>query len=282
MDKRKTIFAALGTIAALLAVYFGYRHFTFVETDDAQVQAHYLMLSARVNGTIQKVFVDENQKVKKGDTLAQIDTSDYSTQTDGAQSEVAALEARYREAETNYKRASELLRSQAIPQERYDSAQATYKDTGAKLKQAQAKLDQANLNVGYTKILAPTDGTIARKSVEVGQYVSMGQPLFGFVNSDERWVTANLKETDLGDVKIGSPVEIDVDAISHRSFHGEVESISPSTGALFSLLPPDNSTGNFTKVVQRVPVKIKLTGLKPEDLDLLHAGLSAVVSIRIR
>ena len=168
MEKRKKIFAILGTVAVLLGGYFGYRHFVYVETDDAQVQAHFLMLSSRVNGTIQKVFVDENQKVKKGDVLAQIDTSDYSTQSDAAESEVVSLEARYKEAEVNFKRATELLQSQAIPRERFDAAQASYKDLGAKLKQSKARLEQANLNVSYTKILAPSDGTIARKSVEVG------------------------------------------------------------------------------------------------------------------
>lgn len=282
MEKRKKIFAILGTVAVLLGGYFGYRHFVYVETDDAQVQAHFLMLSSRVNGTIQKVFVDENQKVKKGDVLAQIDTSDYSTQSDAAESEVVSLEARYKEAEVNFKRATELLQSQAIPRERFDAAQASYKDLGAKLKQSKARLEQANLNVSYTKILAPSDGTIARKSVEVGQFVAMGQPLFGFVDASERWVTANLKETELEHVRPGKPVEVEVDAISAKSFRGEVASVAPSTGAIFSLLPPDNSTGNFTKVVQRVPVKIRLTGLSGEDMDLLQAGLSAVVSIKVR
>jgi membrane fusion protein (multidrug efflux system) len=282
MDNKKKLFAVLGVIAAVGAVYFGYRHLMYVETDDAQVQAHSLMLSSRVNGTIQKVSVEENQRVKKGDVLAQIDTSDYSTVSDAAQSQVASLEARYREAETNFKRAGELLRSQAIPQERFDAAQAAYKDTGAKLKQSKAQLEQANLNVSYTKIVAPSDGRIARKSVEVGQFVSMGQPLFGFVDSSERWVTANLKETELRGVTPGRRADIDVDAISGKSYHGEVESIAPSTGAIFSLLPPDNSTGNFTKVVQRVPVRVKLLDLTQEDIDQLHAGLSAVVSIRVR
>jgi membrane fusion protein (multidrug efflux system) len=282
MDKRKKIFAVLGTLAVLLGGYFGYRHFVYVETDDAQVQAHFLMLSSRVNGTIQKVLVTENQKVRKGDVLAQIDTSDYSTQSDAAQSQVASLEARYVEAETSFKRAGELLRSQAITQERFDAAQAEYKDVAAKLKQAKAQLDMANLNVSYTKIVAPSDGTIARKSVEPGQFVAMGQPLFGFVDASERWVTANLKETELDQVRPGKPADIDVDALPHHSFHGEVESISPSTGAVFSLLPPDNSTGNFTKVVQRVPVKIRLTGLTPDEVDMLQVGLSAVVSIKVR
>jgi membrane fusion protein (multidrug efflux system) len=282
MDKRKKIIAVVAVLAVIFGIHFTYKHMFYVETDDAQVSAHVLMLSSRVNGTILKVMVEENQKVKQGETLAQIDTSDYSTATEAAQSQVASLQARAREAETGFKRATELLKSQAIPQERFDAAQAAYKDTAAKLKQAQAQLEQANLNVSYTKLVAPNDGVVARKSVEPGQFVAVGQPLFGFVDSGSRWVTANLKETELDHITPGRPAEVDVDAFSGKSFHGEVESVSPSTGATFSLLPPDNATGNFTKVVQRVPVRIKLLNLTPDEIDRLQAGLSAVVSIKVR
>ncbi len=279
---RKKIFGTFAVIALSGATWFGYQHFFYVETDNAQVSAHVLMLSSRVNGTIQSVLVDENQKVKRGDVLAQIDTSDYSTASQAAQSQVASLEARLMEAETNFKRASDLLKSQAISQEKFDGAQAAFKDGGAKLRQARAQADQANLNVSYTKIIAPSDGVIARKSVEPGQFVPAGQPLFGFVTSNERWITANFKETELAGIVSGRPVEIEVDALPSRSFHGSVDSISPSTGALFSLLPPDNSTGNFTKVVQRVAVRIKLNDLNANDIEALHAGLSALVKIKIR
>lgn len=281
-EKRKRILSALGALTVLGVFYFTYRHLTYVSTDDAQVNAHVVMLSSRVGGTIQKVLVEENQKVKAGDTLAQIDTSDYSNAREVAIAQVASLEARVREAEVNYKRASDLLKEQAISREQYDAAAAAYKDQAGKLKAAQAQNEQANLNVSYTKIVAPSDGMVARKSVEPGQFVPAGQPLFGFVSANGRWVTANLKETELTHVHVGQKAYVDVDAISRRSFEGEVESISPSTGAVFSLLPPDNSTGNFTKVVQRVPVRVKLNNLTAEDLDQLQAGLSAVVDIRVR
>lgn len=271
-----------GSVALLLIGYLTYNHFTYVSTDDAQISAHVTMLSSRVNGTILKVMVDENQKVKAGDVLAQIDTSDYSNASDAAQAEVASLEARVKETETNFKRASDLFKQQAVAREKYDSAQAAFKEASARWQAAKANFDQANLNVSYTRILAPTDGVIARKSVEPGQYVPAGQPLFGFVESRERWVVANLKETELKGVRIGNPVKVEVDAVGDKTFRGVVESISPSTGATFSLLPPDNSTGNFTKVVQRIPVKIKLPDLSESDVDRLQAGLSADVSIRIR
>jgi membrane fusion protein (multidrug efflux system) len=142
-----------------------------------------------------------------------------------------------------------------------------------------AQLNQANLNIENTKIKAPVDGFIARKSVEIGQLATPGVPLIGFVSSTERWVIANFKETDLDDVKVGAKVDIEVDAVGGKSFRGEVESLSAATGATFALLPPDNATGNFTKVVQRVPVRIKITGVTPEDIERLRAGLSAVVKV---
>ena len=279
---RKQIIGVVGALAFVGLIYVIYEHITYVSSDDATVGAHVVMISSRVNGTIKKVFFDENQKVKAGEVLAQIDTSDYSNASDAAGAQVASLQARSREAETNYQRATDLFKTQAISRERFDNAQAAFKDAAAKLKAAQSGLDQANLNVSYTKIIAPDDGTIARKSVEPGQFVPAGQPLFGFVVARERWVTANLKETELAGVRQGSEAHVTVDAISGRTFRGEVESMSPSTGAIFSLLPPDNAAGNFTKVVQRIPVRIRLKNLDPEDIELLKAGLSADVAIRVR
>ncbi len=111
--------------------------------------------------------------------------------------------------------------------------------------------------------------------------VPPGQALFGFVGSSERWVTANFKETQIGRIKPGQKVSVEVDALSGKKFEGLVDSIGSATGSTFTLLPPDNSTGNFTKVVQRVPVKIKLPNLPAEDIDRLAAGLSAVVSVKV-
>jgi len=111
--------------------------------------------------------------------------------------------------------------------------------------------------------------------------VPAGQALFGFVSSKDRWVTANFKETQLASIKPGQKVTVEVDAVSGKKFQGEVDSIGSATGSTFTLLPPDNSTGNFTKVVQRVPVKIKLLNLTPADINRLADGLSAVVSVRV-
>lgn len=280
-SKIKKFAAPILVVFVAVVAYFTYENYMHVSTDNAQVAAHFLMLSSRVNGTISKVFVEDNQKVKAGDILAQIDTSDYSNAKIAAQAQVSSLEARVNEARTNYNRADELFKTQAISKERYDKASADLKDLEAKLKAAKSQAEQAGLNESYTRIVAPTDGVIAKKSVEPGQFVPAGQPLFGFVAENKRWVVANLKETELKDIKLGQKVKVEVDAVSGKHFEGKVVSISPSTGAAFSLLPPDNATGNFTKVVQRVPVKIELDNLTESDVDALQLGLSAVVSIRV-
>jgi membrane fusion protein (multidrug efflux system) len=122
----------------------------------------------------------------------------------------------------------------------------------------------------------------AKKAAEVGMLANAGTPLAAFVSDESRWIVANFKETDLTRLKVGQAVEIKVDAIAKRTFNGQIEAFYPATGSIFSLIPADNATGNFTKVVQRVPTRIKLNDLKKEDTDLLKAGLSAVVSVRIR
>jgi multidrug resistance efflux pump len=132
---------------------------------------------------------------------------------------------------------------------------AQYDAAKAAIAQAEASLKDAQLQLSYTNIVAPSSGRIGRKTVEVGQRVQPGSPLMAIVES-EYWVTANFKETQLKDIKPGQEVEIKLDAFPNHPFVGRVDSISPASGAQFALLPPDNATGNFTKVVQRIPVKV--------------------------
>ncbi len=281
-NERKTLFIRSAVaLMALVAGYFLYRHYLWETTDDAYVQAHLLMVSSRVGGVVQKVTVSENDKVQAGQLLAQIEDQDYATALNQALAEEASLEADFRQATHDYQRVERLFREKAVSQQQYDAAFARYQGLAQRLKAAQFKADQAKLNLGYTRVSAPEAGSIAKKSVEPGMVVPAGQALFGFVSASERWVTANFKETQLARVKLGAKVDIRVDALPGRAFQGVVDSVGSSTGSTFTLLPPDNSTGNFTKVVQRVPVKIRFTDLAPADLDRLAAGLSAVVSVRV-
>jgi membrane fusion protein (multidrug efflux system) len=152
----------------------------------------------------------------------------------------------------------------------------------AQIQKAEAVLSTAKLQTDYTIIRAPNAGRIAKKSVEVGQRLQPGQPVMSVV-SDQVWVVANFKESQLARLQPGDAVEINVDAVEHRTFRGTVESFSPGTGAKFSLLAPDNATGNFTKIVQRVPVKILFAADSlGTAASRLSPGLSAVVKVTVQ
>lgn len=282
MDKRKKLFIGLGIIVTAGVAYFLYEHLSFVKTDNAQVEAHTLLLSAKIPGYIREVNVSDGQKVKKGDVLVQIDDRDYKAIADSSKSELLSLEARRRDAEKNFQRIKSLYAQSVVSAQQYDTAVANYNEVRAKYDSAAAKLAQSQLNLENASIVAPSDGIAAKVAAEVGQLASPGTPLIGFVSSESRWISANFKETDIEDVKVGNKVDIEVDAISGKDYVGEVESISSATGATFTLLPPDNATGNFTKVVQRIPVKIKILNLPESEYEKLQAGLSAVVKVHIR
>lgn len=147
----------------------------------------------------------------------------------------------------------------------------------ADLKRKTAELDLARINMSYTVIRAPYAGRLGRKTILEGQQVQVGQPLVSIVNEKEKWVTANFKETQIYGMYVGQPVDIEVDAIDDKVYHGIIEAISASTGAKFSLLPPDNATGNFVKIVQRIPVKIRFTST---DITPVKAGMNVFVSVK--
>jgi membrane fusion protein (multidrug efflux system) len=279
MSKKQKILSGIGGLAALIAFYFIYQSIMYVHTDNAQIEAHSVMLAPKVGGFVVEVKVVEGQKVKKGDVLVRIDDRDYQNVLNQVKSELTSVMARKNDAESNFKRLSSLYGKGAVSQQQYDTGSASYSDVKAKYESVNAQVAQAELNLENTQIKAPSDGFIAKKSVEQGQLASPGVPLIGFVDAGDRWVTANFKETEIETIKIGSKADVDVDAISKHGFLGHVVSISSATGATFALLPPDNATGNFTKVVQRVPVKIQLENLTDDDIALLKAGLSADVKV---
>jgi len=280
MDKKKKMLSGIGGLAVLFGLYFLYEHIMYVTTDNAQVEAHAVMIAAKVGGYVKAVHVQEGMRVKKGDLMVEIDDRDYQNTLRQIKGELSSLEARKRDLEKNQKRIAELFSKGVVSQQQFDGANTALAEAKAKFEALSAQVAQAELNYENTHIKAPSDGFIAKKSVEVGQLAAPGVPLLGFVDAGERWVTANFKETEIESVQPGKKVYIDVDAISGRSFTGVVESISSATGATFTLLPPDNATGNFTKVVQRVPVKIKFENVTAEEIEALKAGLSAFVKVQ--
>jgi membrane fusion protein (multidrug efflux system) len=237
---------------------------------------------------------------------AQAELQATRAQAASATASVAAAESDYKKAAADLERYRGLAAQKIISAQQLDAAQATYdaaaanlqavqkqaaaagsqvsasgaalRGADARLAAAQAAVDNARLQLSYARITAPTAGVIAKRNAETGALVQPGQSLMSIVPDRDVWVTANLKETQLANIRTGDPVEFTVDAYPGRKFTGRVESLSPATGARFSLLPPDNATGNFTKVVQRVPVKIAVD--QPSDSTrLLRPGMSVDVDI---
>jgi membrane fusion protein (multidrug efflux system) len=203
------------------------------------------------------------------------------TAADSARAAREAAEAAVQGAEKAVVAARARLAQARTAREQVDIASARAASAAAKVEMARAALEQAKLNLSYTEIKAPVGGVVSRKTVETGQVVQPGQPLLALVPLDDVWVTANFKESQLKRIRPGQPVEIDVDAYGGRTFRGRVDSIAAATGSRFSLLPPENATGNYVKVVQRIPVKIVLEqGQDPEHL--LRPGMSVVPSVFTR
>lgn len=280
--KKKLILRIVAAVAVLGISYFIYDYIFFVSTDNAQIQANTVIMTSRVSGFITKVNVEDGQKVKAGDVLVELDPKDFKSRTSQSENELSATSARVHDAEINYQRLQKLYAEGAVSLQQRDSALAAYQELSRRTAAMRNQVDLSKSGLSDTQIRAPSDGIIAKKAAEVGMLANPGTPLIGFVSNDTRWIVANFKETDLNRLKVGQAVKISVDAISSKEFEGEIESFNPSTGSIFSLLPPDNATGNFTKVVQRVPTRIKFKTLNKEDIELLKAGLSVVVDVKVK
>ena len=262
---------------------FIYNYLKFESTDDAQVSAHSSVLNAKVGGIVAKVYFGDNAKVKKGDIIAAIDDREYVIAIKQLESELKAAQAKYWFAITDYQRGKYLFKVRAIPKRRLDEDKALADETLALYWAKNAQIDQAKLNLEFTDIRAPADGVIGKIFVEPGLVIRPQQAITNFVDYRNPWIVANFKETQLQNVRIGQRAEVEIDLVDNKTFIGQVESISPGSGASFSLIPPDNATGNFTKIVQRVAVKIDLDPLSIRGFEsYLVPGTSAFVKVRVR
>ncbi len=295
---------------------------THIETDNAFIEARIVPVSSKVSGTVAKVFVEDNQFVKRGALLLEIDPQDFSLEVSkatagvgmaenetggeelkvgGAKAAVQSAKARFEQSLQDQNRGERLFSRDVLPKEQLDrlitarrvseaqlgeteealkraeaeAGLAAKSGSKAKVQQRKAQLGEAERQLAYTKIFAARDGYITRKSIEPGVNIQAGQPLMALVPLQDAWITANYKERQITYLKPGQKVELTVDAYPGRTFSGTVDSIMAGTGAAFSLLPPENATGNYVKVVQRVPVKITID--KKSDPDhLLRVGMSVI------
>lgn len=327
--------AGIGLLVAGAVYFFQYWKYSNVyeETNDAQVESYINPVSARAGGYIQKVYFNEHQQVKKGDTLVVLDNKEYRAQLQAAEAaiedakaqldvlragissaemgthvnkdQIKAAKARYVQQQQDIRRYRNLVKEEAatgsdleqvkahydVAESDYSGAQNTLKTSMARIaelkthfalleadiKRKQAALELARLNLSYTVICAPYPGRVGRKTILEGQQIQAGQPLVSIINEAEKWVIANYKETQVEGMYVGQPVEIRVDAITGKVFNGQITAIAGSTGSRFSLLPADNSTGNFVKIIQRIPIKIAFTD---RTIANVVAGMNVNVAVK--
>lgn len=321
------------------------------ETDDAQIEANISPVIPRVAGYVAEVRVEDNKKVKKGDTLLILDQRDLRLKVEQAEAALATAQSNLSAARTttsaarsniatsqasvgtinaqieaakinvwrtsqDFERYANLIKDHSITQQQYEQALAA-KQTAEKqlqilqeqrkqassqtssvtsqsgatasqigiassvIKQRQVEVEEAKLNLSYAVITAPADGLVSKVNIQQGQFLQAGQPLFSIVLNNDLWVIGNFKETQLNKMKINQKVMVHVDAFPNHEFEAKLASFSPATGARFALLPPDNASGNFVKVVQRLPVRIEFANPNDPLLKQLRPGLNVDVDVHL-
>jgi len=284
--KRKRLFAVFFTAILVVAIasysYWSLVLSRYVTTDNAYVSAEVAQITPSIDGTIKEVKVTDTQSVKKGDVLVVIDDIDTRLDRERALGEYAKAETDLNRAKIDLDRRKALSASGSIAAEELTNAENTQRVAKAVYDIAKANVEKADVDLSRAIICAPVDGVVIKREVQLGQKVRAGTPLMSIVPMDQVYVNANFKENQLRHVRPGQAVELEADIYDGDApFHGRVVGLSGGTGAAFSLIPAQNATGNWIKVVQRLPVRI---ALDPKELEAhpLQAGLSMNVKIDTR
>ncbi len=285
-------------LAAVAGVWYWYVSIRdFVSTDDAYVDGTRISISSKILGRLAAVTADEGDTVARGQLLVRLEDNDLLAQKeqalaslDLARQSVSLADVNLARAADDYDRADQQYKSGVVTKEQYDHARHALAAAKAEqgiarsrvgASEAQVKVIQAQLD--NTSIVSPVDGKVAKRWLEPGDIAQAGQPVLAVYDRKDTWVTANLEETGLQAIRLGQNAEITVDGYPGRRFSGTVIEIGSSTAAQFSLIPPNNASGNFTKVTQRIPVKISIREERAGDTPpaLLLPGMSAEIRIRI-
>src|SRR5438876_3158084 len=278
--RRPSVIVVAGALA-MVGIAYGafamFHSFTHESTDDAFIDVHFVSVAPKIAGHVAAVHVDDNQLVKKGDVLVEIDPSDFQVALAQARANLAKDKATLIQANANEERAQDLFTKKVISTQERDTNVATSESSRASVQADEAAVEQTELNLGHSKIKAPVDGYVTKEAVATGDYVQVGQALMSLV-PPRVWVIANFKETQLRNMRPRQPVQIKIDAYPDHPLHGHIDSIQAGSGAAFSLLPPENATGNYVKVVQRVPVKIMLDE-EQQMQRVLGPGMSVVPTV---
>jgi len=338
--RKKSVYFEAAAIVLLVAgvfwiitLFYDFGH--HIQTNNAQVDADLVAVTARISGIIKEIRFDAYDQIKSGDTLVLIDDAEYMikvnqaeadlesaranllvaeqsvttsrSQEEAAEAKLLGNTASLERAEKNFSRYENMFADSAVTRNQFDQVIAQWKTDQAYLeagkkevlasksmtqqslkniltakaavKRKQADLDAARLELSYTVIISPSDGIAGERSIFSGEIVHANQMLLDIVPQDRKWVIANFKETQLKDMKAGQEVIITVDALEDRSFPGRVRNLSPATGAKFSMVAPDNSTGNFVKITQRIPVMIDFES-SSEELTDVRPGMNVTVRIK--
>ncbi len=298
--KKRVIIPILLVLTGLaIAGYYWYMNMQdFVSTDDAFVDANNVAVSTKMLGRIVYLGTDEGDTVKAGQVLVRLDDTDLRAQEASAKAglqlaeqSVPLAQVQVNRTQEDFNRAEVQYKGGIVTKEQYQHAQQALEAARAELAIAQSRIPTARAQLGVveaqllnTVVNSPIDGVVAKRWVLTGDVVQPGQPIFTIYDLKNVWVTANLEETKLGHIHVGDPVEINVDTYPGVKFTGKVFEIGSYTASEFSLIPPDNASGNFTKVTQRVPVKISIDdpsamlGHKP----VLRPGMSVEVSVKVK
>lgn len=367
--KKNVFIPIIGAVLLVGALVFAYYKITYAmhneDTENAQIECNIIPIAPRVQGYVSTIYIKDNQRVHKGDTLLILDDRDLKIKLEQAiiaaksaganvnvvksnvlsadasasavsttvitaqaaietaKANVEAAKVRVWNATENFKRYEKLFNETSATQAQYDAAlaekqsaekqvavlekqvqvaqaqlkaaqqQASASHTQANgvstqvnlaevgTQQQQTNVDFAKLQLSYAYIIAPSDGFISKKNVQPGQLVNPGQILMSIVDVSQLWINANFKETQVERMKVGQEVTVKVDAYPDKTFKGKIESLQAATGSKFSLLPADNATGNFVKVVQRIPVRIALIDDKNDAYDL-RAGMNVNVAVKVK
>ncbi len=335
MKKRVIIPSVAAVFMLFFGIYAAIMSTHYQSTDDAFIEGRIISIAPRVSGPVTKLLIDDNQPVKKGDLLLEIDPNDYRVALDQAEAKLAEAEAKLKItdhditktesnvsqavddtssakskldfAQKDYKRYNDMYKTGVVSKQDYDrsskdlevstsnfqsssnranamkselkSTIAKSQSVQAEIKRLQAEVEQAELNLSYTKIYAPADGLISSRTVEQGNYVQIGQPLFAVV-PQQMWIVANFKENQLTNMHKGQKVTVTIDTYPGKKFKAHVDSIQRATGAKSSLFPPENAVGSYVKIVQRIPVKI----IFDEDYSKYNIvpGMSVVPKVKIK
>ena len=299
--KRKRVIIpilAVLTIVAVAGLYLYMNMQDYVSTDDAYVDANDVSISSKMLGRIIYLGTDEGDTVQAGQVLVRLDDNDLKAQEASAKAGLALAQqslpldqVNINRAQDDFNRDEVQYKGGIVTREQYDhaqkaleAAQAQYNIDLSKISSAKAQIGVIESQLQNTVISAPMSGVVAKRWVLTGDVVQPGQPVFTIYDVKNIWVTANLEETKLGHIHLNDPVEIDVDTYPGVKFYGKVFEIGNYTASEFSLIPPNNASGNFTKVTQRVPVKISIVDAPPQDgsKPVLRPGMSVEVSVKIK